>query len=246
MSAKSNPHQFETRQHRLGNAAVRATWLVLLSAAAASGVPGTVSARPPQSPPAQAKPDTSALDERVRTFLEAQRNQWREENITEADGRFLYDLILKHKYTRALEVGTSTGRSGIWQAWALSKTGGKLVTVEIDEFRHLRAVQNFRASGLEPYVDARLADAHDLARDLTGPFDFVFIDADKNWALNYFKALLPKLTVGGCFAVHNVSTLDFMRGIKDFLEYVRSLDYMETTVDPATGISLSFKKRNPS
>ncbi len=230
------PNQMRPLLHtRLGAAALTA--LLVLPALAAPP-------RRPLSP--QAKPETSALDERVRTFLESQRNQWREENITEADGRFLYDLILKHKYTRALEVGTSTGHSGIWQAWALSKTGGKLVTVEIDEFRHLRAVQNFRASGLEPYVDARLADAHELAQDLTGPFDFVFIDADKNWALNYFKALLPKLSVGGCFAVHNVSTLGFMRGIKDFLEYVRSLDYMETTVDAASGISLSFKKRNPS
>jgi predicted O-methyltransferase YrrM len=190
--------------------------------------------------------DTSALDARVRSFLASQRGQWREENVTEADGRFLYDLILKHHYTRALEIGTSTGRSGIWQAWALSKTGGRLITVEIDEFRHLRAIQNFKASGLESLIDARLADGHELIQDLPGPFDFVFIDADKNWTLNYFKAVLPKLEVGGCFAVHNVVSLGFMRGIRDFLEYVRGLDYMETVIDstPSGGISLSYKKKS--
>jgi len=192
--------------------------------------------------------DSSALDEKVRNFLQSQRDQWREENVTEADGRLLYDLILKRRYTRALEIGTSTGRSGIWQAWALSKTGGRLVTVEIDEFRHLRAVQNFKASGLEPQIDARLADAHELVGELSGPFDFVFIDADKNWTLNYFKALLPKLELGGCFAVHNVVSLGFMQGIRDFLEYVRGLDSMETVIDTSSGggISLSFKKKSPA
>jgi len=189
-----------------------------------------------------------SLDERVREFLAAQKNQWREENVTEADGRFLYDFILKHGYTRALEIGTSTGHSGIWQAWALSKTGGSLITVEIEEFRHLLAVQNFKASGLDAFIDARLADAHRLVEELPGPFDFIFIDADKNWSLNYFKALLPKLEPGGCFAVHNVSSLGYMRGIRDFLDHVRGLDFMETTVDTSAsgGISLSFRKKRPA
>jgi predicted O-methyltransferase YrrM len=212
--------------------------LLVLQLPASGGGPG-------QTPPVQG---SKTLDERVRNFLESQKDQWREENISETDGRFLYDLILKRRYARALEIGTSTGRSGIWQAWALSKTGGKLVTIEIDEFRHLRAVQNFKASGLETLIDARLADGHELVEELPGPFDFVFIDADKNWTLNYFKALLPKLEVGGCFSVHNVVSLGFMQGIRDFLEYVRGLDYMETVIDTSTGggISLSFKKKNPA
>ncbi|TFG58323.1 MAG: methyltransferase [Candidatus Aminicenantes bacterium] len=187
---------------------------------------------------------SQSLDNRVRDFLASQKDQWREENVTEADGRFLYDLILKRGYTRALEIGTSTGHSGIWQAWALSKTGGSLITAEIEEFRHLLAVRNFKASGLDGTVDARLADAHKLVEELPGPFDFVFIDADKNWTLNYFKALLPKLAPGGCFAVHGVSSLGYMKGIRDFLEYVRGLDFMETTVETpsAGGISLSFRR----
>jgi predicted O-methyltransferase YrrM len=190
---------------------------------------------------------SQTIDVQVRSFLDSRKDSWREENVTEADGRLLYDLILKHKYTRVLEIGTSTGRSGIWQAWALSKTGGKLITVEIDEFRHLKALQNFRAAGLGAYIDARLADAHKLVEVLPGPFDLVFIDADQNWTPHYFKALLPKLEKGGCFAVHNVSDLGYMRGIKDFLEHVRSLDNMETTIDESTGggISLSFKVRIP-
>jgi predicted O-methyltransferase YrrM len=191
---------------------------------------------------------SQSLDDRVREFLASLKDQWREENVTEADGRFLFDLILKRGYTRALEIGTSTGHSGIWQAWALNKTGGSLITVEIEEFRHLLAVQNFKASGLDGTIDARLADAHELVEELTGPFDFVFIDADKNWTLNYFKALLPKLASGGCFAVHGVSSLGYMKGIRDFLDYVRGLDFMETTIETpsAGGISLSFRKKGPA
>lgn len=194
----------------------------------------------------QAAPSSAqARDDRVREFLEAQKGRWRQENVTETDGRLLHDLILKRGYTRALEIGTSTGHSGIWQAWALSKTGGSLVTVEIEEFRHLAAVRNFKAAGLDPWIDARLGDAHTLVGTLEGPFDFIFIDADQNWTPNYFRALLPKLAPGGCFAVHNVLSLGYMKGVREFLDEVRRLDAMETTVETSSGggISLSFKKK---
>ena len=188
---------------------------------------------------------SQALDARVRDFLASQKGQWRQENVTETDGRLLHDLILERGYKRALEIGTSTGHSGIWQAWALSKTGGSLVTVEIEEFRHLAAVRNFKSAGLDAFIDARLGDAHALVETIEGPFDFIFIDADQNWTLNYFEALLPKLAPGGCFAVHNVVSLGYMKGVGDFLERVRTLDIMETRIEPSSGggISLSFKNR---
>jgi len=189
----------------------------------------------------------SDRDAVVRKFLEEHRDQWRDENVTAADGLFIRDLIVRHKYTRALEIGTSTGHSGIWIAWAMSLTGGKLVTIEIDEARYNKALANFRAAGLDGFVDARLGDAHELVPLLEGPFDFVFVDADKDWYQNYFKMLLPKLVAGGCFAAHNVLNLEFMHGVKEFLDYVRSLPEIETTVErsSASGISLSFKRKLP-
>jgi caffeoyl-CoA O-methyltransferase len=187
------------------------------------------------------------LDRKVMAFLDRHAGTWRDLNVPEADGRTLYDIVLKNKYTRALEIGTSTGHSGIWIAWALSKTGGKLITVEIDEERHREAVANFKEAGLDGFIDARLADAHDLIPKLLGPFDFVFCDADKDWYKNYFIAVLPKLTVGGSFAAHNVS--ERMRrggwGSADFVEYVLSLPFMETTFvegSPA-GMSVSVRRR---
>ena len=72
------------------------------------------------------------------------------------------------------------------------------VTLEIDAGRHHAAVANLKAAGLDGYVDARLGDAHELVRSLSGPFDFVFSDADKNWYTRYFVDVDPKLVPGGC------------------------------------------------
>jgi caffeoyl-CoA O-methyltransferase len=188
----------------------------------------------------------SDLDRRVRSFLDAHAGQWHDLNVPAADGRILYDLIVRAKYTRALEIGTSTGHSGIWIAWALSKTGGRLITVDIDEGRHRQAVANFKAAGLDAFIDARLADAHELVPALPGPFDFVFCDADKGWYKNYFDAVLPKLVAGGAFTAHNVSPR--MRrggwGAASFVEHVLTLPFMETTFaegSPA-GLSISIKR----
>jgi len=183
------------------------------------------------------------LDEKVKTFLEKQRGQWSDWNVPEADGHVLYDLIIKNHYKKVLDIGTSTGHSAIWMAWALSKTGGRLITIEIDEDRHRQALSNFREAGLSSVIDARLADAHDLVKELKGPFDFIFCDADKDWYKNYFIALAPKLEVGGCFTAHNVLR-SYGHGIKDFLDYVKSLPNFETTIIKASseGISISCKR----
>jgi predicted O-methyltransferase YrrM len=141
-----------------------------------------------------------------------------------------------------MDIGTSTGLSAIWMAWALSKTGGKLITIEIDERRHRKALANFKDAGLSEYIDARLADAHDLVKELEGPFDFVFSDADKDWYKNYFIDLASKLKVGGCFTAHNASNTG-VAGIREFLDYVKSLPNFKTTIDKTSsaGISISYK-----
>lgn len=187
---------------------------------------------------------TAALDSTVQTFLERHRGTWRDLNVPESDGRVLHDLILKHKFTRALEIGTSTGHSGIWIAWALAKTGGKLTTVEIDPERHRTALANFKAAGLAPYIDARLGDAHEIVPALPGPFDFVFSDADKEWYKNYLVAVWPKVVRGGCFTAHNVSGLWVGAGIREFLAHLETLPDAVTTIDKTSraGISISCKR----
>jgi predicted O-methyltransferase YrrM len=190
-----------------------------------------------------APPADPALDARVRSFLERSRNEWRDLNVPYEDGQVLHDLIVQKKLTRGLEIGTSTGHSAIWIAWAMSKTGGKLTTIEIDETRHRTALRNFEAAGVAPYVDARLGDAHALVKELQGPYDFVFSDADKDWYTQYFKDVHPKLAVGGCFTAHNV--LQRMTGIREFVEHVQAREDYKTTIDrtSGSGISISCKLR---
>ena len=193
---------------------------------------------------AQKTGTSKELDATVEKFLNENRRDWHDLNVPYKDGRVLYDLIIKNNYRRALEIGTSTGHSSIWMAWALSKTGGKLITIEIDEGRYKTALKNFKQAGVEEFIDARLADAHQLVKELKGPFDFVFSDADKEWYTQYFKEVEPKLVVGGCFTAHNVT--DGFGSIKEFLDYVRSLSNYETTIDrsSSSGISVSYKKSN--
>lgn len=192
--------------------------------------------------------DDKIIDEKVKKFLQSHRYQWRDMNVPTADGQKLYDLIIENKYKKALEIGTSTGHSGIWIAWALSKTGGKLITVEISERRHKEAMENFKEVGLSEYIDARLADAHELVPKLKGPFDFVFSDADKNWYKNYFMAVDPKLEVDGCYVTHNVSARRRGRrygGGESYLDFLLGLSNYETTVYQAgAGMSISLKESN--
>jgi caffeoyl-CoA O-methyltransferase len=185
------------------------------------------------------------LDARVTKFFADHRYDWHDMNVPESDGQLLHDLVVKGGYKRALEIGTSTGRSGIWIASALAKTGGKLTTIDIDEGRHRQAVRNFQDAGVSGLIDARLADAHDLVPKLDGPFDFVFVDADKEWYTNYAKAVIPKLAVGGCLAAHNVYPGRGWRGggmTGDYYQYVSGLPFMETTVTPG-GVAISYKRR---
>jgi caffeoyl-CoA O-methyltransferase len=193
----------------------------------------------------QALKENPALDEKVKKYLSEHSRQWYDMNVPSVDGQTLYNLIIKGNYKSALEIGTSTGHSGIWIAWALSKTGGKLITIDIDEGRHKTAVENFKQAGLSQYIDARLADAHALVKELKGPFDFVFSDADKDWYKNYFIDVDPKLKVGGCFTAHNISSRGGRGGNGgqgEYLDYVRSLKNYETTVNSeGGGLSISYK-----
>jgi predicted O-methyltransferase YrrM len=200
---------------------------------------------------AQELKNNPSLDQKVKEFLTEHSGQWHDLNISSADGQLLYDLIIKGNYKSALEIGTSTGHSGIWIAWALSKTGGKLITLEYDESRHKTALQNFKEAGLSEYIDARLGNAHTLVKELKGSFDFVFSDADKDWYKNYFIDVDPKLKIGGCYTTHNISDSS-MGGYgrhegrggggysDDYVAYVKSLKNYETTLN--RGILISYKR----
>jgi caffeoyl-CoA O-methyltransferase len=183
----------------------------------------------------------SDLDGSVSHFLSGACGSWSDLNVPYADGKILHDLVLKGNFKRILEIGTSTGHSTIWLAWAAAKTGGRVTTIEVDKERHQIALDNFKKAGVAPYIDARLGDAHDLVPALKGPFDFVFSDADKDWYIRYFRDLEPKISANGCFTAHNV--LGWSTDGKKFVEYVKRNPAFRTYVERGSGEGISVSCR---
>jgi len=109
-----------------------------------------------------------------------QANRW---NVPPEDGRLLYDLILRNHYKQVMEVGTSNGYSALWMGFALQKTGGRLITIEINRQRALEARQNMEEAGLSSVVEVRLNDALDELPKLEGLVDMVFLQALRNRSL---------------------------------------------------------------
>jgi predicted O-methyltransferase YrrM len=183
---------------------------------------------------AQPQPDAS-----VRSLLAKMRQP---DALTAADGQFLHDLVVRSKAQRVLEVGTSTGYSGIWLAMGLRKTGGKLISIEIHQGRHASARDNFAAAGLGDLADLRLADAVEETAKLPGPFDLILLDAAKGDYLHYYETLLPKLRAGGVIIAHDVRSRS--ADLAPFLDRIRTDSRVKTQFRQSSpqGLSLSFKR----
>ncbi len=119
------------------------------------------------------------------------------------EGRFLRMLVAAVGARSVLEIGTFTGYSALSMAEALPPDG-RIVTCEIDADHAAMARRAFDASPYAARIEIRLGPALDSLRTVDGPFDFVFIDADKVGYQAYYEAVLPKLAPRGLIAVDNV------------------------------------------
>jgi predicted O-methyltransferase YrrM len=182
-------------------------------------------------------------DGEIRAFLDGIHGKRGMMNVPRVDGEFLHDFIVERGYKRGLEIGTSNGYSAIWMGMALRKTGGKLVTLEIDKRRASLARKNFARVKLGAVIELREGDALEIIPGLPGPFDFVFIDAWKPDYVRYFEMIYPKVRVGGAIFAHNV--LSHGSEMRDFLEVIQDHPDLETHIDRRSraGISVSVKGR---
>jgi predicted O-methyltransferase YrrM len=119
------------------------------------------------------------------------------------EGRFLETLVWLSGARRILEIGTFTGYSALSMAAAMPPDG-RLVTCEVNPDRAAVARRHFDASPWAERIEVRVGPALDTVASLDGPFDLVFIDADKANIRNYYEAVLPKLGRRGLIAVDNV------------------------------------------
>ncbi len=127
--------------------------------------------------------------------------------VSPPQGQLLQLLARMQGARNILEIGTLGGYSTIWLARALP-AGGRLITLEIDARHAAVARENFFRAGLEGIVELRLGPAAatlpQLAEEKRGPFDFVFIDADKAGIPGYFQWALRLTRPGSVIVVDNV------------------------------------------
>jgi predicted O-methyltransferase YrrM len=125
-------------------------------------------------------------------------------NVPAIDGRMLRVLAESANAKQVLEIGTSTGISGLWILLALERTGGRLTTLELDPRRAALARGHFKRAGVDALVTLVEGDAHKSIGKLQGPVDLVFIDAEKDGYEDYLKQVLPLVRPGGLILAHNV------------------------------------------
>jgi caffeoyl-CoA O-methyltransferase len=155
------------------------------------------------------------------------------------EGRFLAFLVRALRATRVLEVGTFTGYSSICMASALPP-GGRIVTLDVNEETTEIARRYATEAGVADRIDYHVGPASGTLAGLEGPFDLVFIDADKDGYVDYYETALQRLADGGLIVADNVlwsgrvvddhaddSTL---RAIQRFNDHVRADRRVETVM----------------
>jgi predicted O-methyltransferase YrrM len=180
---------------------------------------------------------------RLLNEMEARGGQYW--SVPRKDGEFLHLLVKATRAKNVLEVRTSHGYSAIWMGLALEETGGRLTTIEINTPRHDLARRHVSEAGLSQRVTLIKGDAHAEVTKLDGPFDFVFLDADKEGQVDYFNKLYPKkLTPGGILAVHNA--IQQASSMKDYLDMIRKHADFDTVTLSATmddGFCVGYRHR---
>ncbi|HME00643.1 MAG TPA: O-methyltransferase [Terriglobia bacterium] len=169
----------------------------------------------------------SEMVERHETYL----------SVPVQDGKALRLLTEVADATTVVEIGTSTGYSGLWFCLALARTGGHLTTFEIDHQRASMARQHFKEAGVEKMVTVIEGDAHEEVAKLKGPIDVAFIDADKGGYVDYLNKVLPLVRPGGLILTHNTDM------VPDYVRAVTSNPDLETIFyTEGAGLGVTLKK----
>jgi caffeoyl-CoA O-methyltransferase len=149
------------------------------------------------------------------------------------EGAFLSFMVFLKQPQRVLEIGTFTGWSSIAMASALPR-GGSLVTCDVNEETTKIARRYADEAGVADRIEYRLGPAIDTLASLAGPFDLVFIDADKGGYVDYYEAVLPKLAPDGVILADNtlfgLADGAIAEHIERFNEHVRADDRVEAVL----------------
>jgi caffeoyl-CoA O-methyltransferase len=164
-------------------------------------------------------------------------------NVSSTDGRFLRQLAEAVGAKRVVEIGTSSGYSGLWFALALRTTGGHLWTHELDHERAEMARNNFKKAGVNDLITVIEGDAHKTVSQHNEPIDVLFLDADKPGYVDYLEKLLPLVRPGGLILAHNMRQPE---PDPRYIEAITTNPRLETTfvLMNGAGIGVTLKKRD--
>jgi predicted O-methyltransferase YrrM len=200
--------------------------VLLVVAAGAAGCAGT---------PSEANPDIPKI------LTEIRAKDTEQYAVSEEDGRFLRLMVATSGAKRALEIGGASGYSAIWIGMGMRETGGKLTTIEYDADRAKELAANIARAGLSDIVEVVSGDAFKQIPQLTGTFDFVFLDAWKRDYKKFFDLVFPRLDPGGLFIAHNV--INKRDELGDFLDAVEKHPALWTTIVAPSGEGMSVSLR---
>jgi predicted O-methyltransferase YrrM len=160
--------------------------------------------------------------------------------IPRVSAEFIHTLVLAGGFCRALEIGTSYGWSGLWIGAALLHNGGTLVTIDSDARKTTAAQASFARAGLADTISVVAGTANDVLDELDGPFDFVFIDADKPNTRRYFDRCWYRLAQRATVVTDNAVT--HADELADYLAHLRAHPNLCSTLVPiGSGLEVSVK-----
>ena len=190
------------------------------------------------------------IDERVNAILErlyaddaAQRaanlpSSQRTRNVERETGHWLALLVLATNAREVLEIGSSNGVSTIWLAAAARQNGGRVTGTEILPERAAEANRNLATAGLDAVARIVAGDARTTVASLPGPFDLVFIDAEKDDYVDHLKAVADCVRPGGLILADNVISHD----VSAYQAAVRARSDLETVTIPINrGVEFTLK-----
>jgi len=190
------------------------------------------------------------IDERIDAVLErlyaddaAQRaaglpSPQRTRNVERDTGRWLALLVRATNALEVLEIGSSNGVSTIWLAAAVRQTGGRVTGTEILSERAAEANRNLAEAGLEAVARVVAGEAQATVASLPGPFDLVFIDAEKDDYVDHFAAVVARVRPGGLILADNVISHD----LSAYQAMLRSRSDVETVTIPINrGVEFTMK-----
>ena len=169
------------------------------------------------------------------------------------DGGLLMSYVHSTRARLVLEIGTFSGYSALAMAAGLPP-GGRIVTCEINEDTAAVAQRHFDSSPFGERIDLRIGPAMETIDSLEGPFDVVFIDADKTGYRGYYEKVLPMLAPHGVIVVDNTlwggrvldpaEDSDSTRALREFNEHVLADERAECVLLPVgDGMTVIWKRR---